>query len=239
MQTQYLKILALIIISTYSWAQETPVILNRADSLFYAKQYTQSFRFYDSLIKEKKYSAAMLLKMAYIKEGLGQPGRSLYYLNLYLQATDDDQAATKMEELADKHRLEGYASSESAPVKMWIKKNNSSITMLLAAFVLLSFGWLVYQKRKRETSVLPLALLIPLSIILAWFANWEAAPTYVIVSQPKTYLMSGPSGGASVTAILDEGHRFAVTGKQDVWLRVKWREKDVFIKQSHTTTASL
>ncbi len=239
MQTPYLKILVLIIAATTCQGQEVLTTLKKADSLFTAKQYTQSFRLYDSLLKEKKYSAAMLLKMAFIKEGLGQPGLSLYYLNLYQQASDDDQVAAKMEELADKHRLEGYKSSSIAPVQMWIKKNEFQITLILASAVLLAFGWLVYARRKDFNYLPPILVLVALSIVLAWQTNWGAAPTYIITSQPTTYLMSGPSGGASVVAILERGHRFVLTGAEDVWMKVKWREKYVFIKQSHTISPSL
>lgn len=239
MQTPYLKILVLIIVSATCQGQEVLNILNQADSLFTAKQYTQSFRFYDSLLKEKKYSAAMLLKMAYIKEGLGQPGLSLYYLNLYQQASNDDQVAAKMEELANRHQLEGYKSSNAAPIKAWIKKNDLRITLLLSSVVLLAFGWLVYARRKRHNYLLPIFVLFAFLTVLTWHINWGTAPIYIIVSQPNTYLMSGPSGGASVVAILEGGHRFIVAGSEDVWVKVKWREKDAFIKQSRTINPSL
>src|SRR5690348_1763124 len=73
--------------------------IKQADSLFQAKQYTQSLALYQSVFNEKKYSPAMLLKMAYIQEGLGKIGQTLYYLRLYYLASDDEQALHKMEEL--------------------------------------------------------------------------------------------------------------------------------------------
>ena len=43
----------------------------------------------------------MLLKMAYIQEGLNHVGQALYYLNLYYLASKDKSVLGKMEELAN------------------------------------------------------------------------------------------------------------------------------------------
>jgi len=41
--------------------------------------------------------------MAYIKEGLGQHGDALYYLNLHYIHTADREVLLKMEQIADEH----------------------------------------------------------------------------------------------------------------------------------------
>ena len=57
--------------------QENPD-LTLPDSLFQAKRYTQSFDLYhEILFSYKKASPGMLLKMAYIKEGLGNYSEAL------------------------------------------------------------------------------------------------------------------------------------------------------------------
>ena len=118
LQTPFLKNVitsAILALSLYNvCAQSHTAELKKADSLFQAKQYTQSFELYTSVLKEKQYSPAMLLKMAYIQEGLGHTSMSLYYLHLYYLASHDDQALTKMEEIASKNGLEGYQSSWDA-----------------------------------------------------------------------------------------------------------------------------
>ncbi|MBK7650109.1 MAG: hypothetical protein IPJ20_04215 [Flammeovirgaceae bacterium] len=55
------------------------------------------------LYESGRYTPAMLLKMAYIQEGLGRISQSIYYLQLYYKATNDEQALSKIEELATKH----------------------------------------------------------------------------------------------------------------------------------------
>jgi hypothetical protein len=237
MQTQILKILVLIIIPLAIRGQNNS-ILQKADSLFSAKQFTQSFRLYDSLLREKKYSPAMLLKMAYIKEGLDQP-RALYYLNLYHQATDDQQAIAKMEELADKYHLEGYKPTAESQLQWWVNKNADLIKWVIATVLFFLFAWLVFQKKRNESVVAPAFFLVITAIGLGWFINLGEPKPQIMVAQSRVYLMSGPSAGASVVDVLEEGHRLSVSGEKDVWLRVTWREKEAFIKKSNTISTAL
>src|ERR1041385_4283576 len=97
LQTWFLKFIVIITFFFFcqcSNAQSQKII--QADSLFRAKQYMQSLEVYQSLFSEQRYSPAMLLKMAYIQEGLGKIGQTLYYLKLYHVATDDEQALRKI-----------------------------------------------------------------------------------------------------------------------------------------------
>jgi uncharacterized protein YgiM (DUF1202 family) len=60
--------------------------LVKADSLFEQKKYTESFDLYEQILDEEQLaSPKMLLKMAFIKEGLGDYSRALYFLNVYYQ----------------------------------------------------------------------------------------------------------------------------------------------------------
>jgi hypothetical protein len=233
MQTKVLKILAILAFPIFSWGQGAQPDLKHADSLFRAKQYTQSFSTYQALLKENKYTSSMLLKMAYIQEGLGHQGLCLYYLNLYQNASDDYQAAAKMEELAGKYRLEGYQSSESSDFFHFLQKNNLWIMMGLAAVVFFFFVLLLFQKKNGKQPYVPAFFSVLFSALLFVATYFGGKPSMAIVSVPATYLMNGPSAGASVTAIVEEGHRLIVRGEKDVWLRVKWKDQDVFVKQSN------
>jgi len=53
----------------------------------------------------------------------------------------------------------------------------------------------------------------------------------VIVAEPQTYLMSGPSAGASVVDIIGEGHQLRIKGQEDVWLRVEWKNREVYVRE--------
>ncbi len=239
MQTKISKILLILLFPLFCLGQNIQQKINRADSLYRAKQYTQSYAIYQSLLAQNQYSPAMLLKMAYIQEGLSHQGLCLYYLNLYQHASDDQQTVTKMEELANKHRLEGYQSSDRSRFIHFLQKNNLLITGGLCAIIFLFFSLLFFQKRKGKSTLVAMLLLTFFSVLLFAVTNWGGKPSQIIVSSGATYLMSGPSAGASVTAILDEGHRLTVQGKKDVWLKIKWKDKDAYVKQGNVLPIKL
>src|SRR3989337_2464064 len=114
-QRPYLKFLVVSIVLSLSTFQSSAQIsgyrLKTADSLFQAKRYTQSLEHYEEILRQKQYSPAMLLKMAYVYEGLNQIGSAMYYLNLYYIATSDKSVLDKMDELATKYDLEGYQAT--------------------------------------------------------------------------------------------------------------------------------
>jgi uncharacterized protein YgiM (DUF1202 family) len=44
--------------------------------------------------------------------------------------------------------------------------------------------------------------------------------------------MSGPSAGANVVTLINEGHKLKITGKKDVWLKVEWLDKEAYVKEN-------
>src|SRR5690606_13561587 len=66
-----LPLIFLFIIQSFSSQADTGRLLN-ADSLFQSKNYQEALLVYESILNEDQtYSAAMLLKMAFISEGMG------------------------------------------------------------------------------------------------------------------------------------------------------------------------
>ena len=216
------------------------MILTKADSLFKARQYTQSFKLYENIYESGRYSPAMLLKMAYIQEGLGHVSKSIYYLQRYYQVTNDEQTLKKIEQLADKNKLEGFASSDQAFFRNTLKKYKSQISIALVAITLFALALVVYQKRKQQDRplVAGFVLLFFLAVLFAQ-VNYSTDLHQGIVSGSATYLMSGPSAGASVVAIIGEGHQLNVTGEKDIWLRVQWMNQEAFVKKDKLLFVSM
>jgi len=214
-------------------AQPSPQIIKAADSLFRARQYSGSFELYKTILDQHYYSPSMLLKMAHIQEGLGHLGRSLYYLNLYYQTTDDKQALYKMEEIAEKNKLEGYTSTETSRLLDVLKENYMRITAVLGAIVIFLFALLTYYRvRLHQRPYFTAFMLLLVMGALFVHINFSKQTSAGIITTPTTYLMSGPSAGASVVSIVGEGHRLQIIGKEDVWMKVRWLDKDAYIKQN-------
>ena len=175
----------------------------------------------------------MLLKMAYIQEGLQHIGKALYYLNLYYSATHDPATLDKIQELATKYNLEGYDSSETDQLLSFYHKNRAYISFSIMALMIFiaSVAFYTRSKLKRKPVVSLIFLTLFGAIFYVHLYYGERIST-AIIANPATYVMSGPSAGASVVEIIGDGHRVEVTGQKDVWLRVRWDGNTAYIKQN-------
>lgn len=218
-------------------SQDYTLKLKKADSLFTAKLYTQSFDVYNELFTKKIYTHSMLLKMAFIQEGLGHISLSLYYLTTYRNLTHDAQTDEKINEIALKNNLEGYDNSHSE-VQMvhFFNENRIPITASLASICIFLTSVMAFQKRKSKQPLFLGLVLISFSGVLFWFINFTESKPAAIIASSNTYLMEGPSAGSSVLAIVSEGHKLAIEGRYDVWSKVKWNGKQAFINQNGILT---
>ena len=227
-------ILLLLLLAThFAQAQSPRSYMAAGDSLFAQKQYTESLGQYRKVLDQKYYSPALFLKMAYIFEGLGVLSESLYYLSLYHLASHDHQALKKMEEIANSHQLQGYKMDDTIQLQHLLQKNYGLLVLALVSAVVFLFALLVYQKRKygRRPLFTGIALVLLLGGLFL-LVNYKGKTGRGIVRQPATYLMMGPSAGADVLEIIGEGHQLPITGREDVWLKVKWMGRDAYLKEN-------
>jgi hypothetical protein len=241
MQNSVLKnLLTLIIVFIPALCIAQGYSLTKADSLFTQKRYTQSLDVYRTLFDNGNYSPAMLLKMAYVEEGLNHVSLAIYYLNLYYLATYDEAVLTKLNELAEKNKLEGIATSDSDWLFSLFLKNQH--TILLSAFIssLILMGFILIKrirvKQRAWGAWVACCLLTFTTLAIMYFGTTSS---YGIVGRNNSYLMEGPSAGASVVTVLRDGHRVKILDKKDVWLKVKVGEKEGYIKANNLLLLSL
>jgi hypothetical protein len=215
-----------------SFAQISTHRLKTADSLFAAKLYTQSFEHYEQILNQKEYTPAMLLKMAYIQEGLNHIGRALYYLNLYYLATKDKTTLDKIQELASKYNLEGYDVSETDRLMSFYHHNRIYVSLGIVALMILLLSAGIYGKKRGTRPVASFALLILFGCVFFVHLYYGEEVSTGIVANPSTYIMKGPSGAASVVEIIGDGHRMEVVGHHDVWLKVRWEGEICYVKEN-------
>jgi hypothetical protein len=222
---------SLSVSNAYTPLQESLMI---ADSLFQEKSYTQAFEVYDEILRRGGQSSpAMLLKMAYIKEGLADYSQALYFLNLYYDRTANKRVLKKMENLAEKHALVGYEYDDAEFFLNLYQRFHTQILMVLLAIAVLLLSLIVYLRTKNANR--PVAhvvwLLLLLVLILA-VNNLGTKKPKAIIAHDDTYLMSGPSAGAEVVDVVKGGHRVSIKNREDVWLQIDWNGKDVYVKQN-------
>ena len=234
MQRQVLKIVIILLALSSAgpalFAQVSSFRLQQADSLYEKKQYVQSLDHYRSILDQKQYSPAMLLKMAYIEEGLNRVGQALYYLNLYYLASNDKLVLEKMDELAAKYNLDGYKSSEADVAISFYHDYDFQLSLTLAVLSIFLLSLLFYWRKKTNRPIATATVLFIVLVLFGVHLNFGSKISTAIVGESNTYLMDGPSAGASVVSVIEEGHRVEVVGKTDVWYEVKWNENTVYVR---------
>lgn len=214
--------------------------LKMADSLFQKKQYTQSLDIYRDIFKQHAFTPAMLLRMAYIEEGLGQNPMALYYISLYYEATRDESALAKMEDMALKYNLSGYEVSKTDHTRALIAENKPAIVTVLGAICVVLLALMIYTIRtKKIKPYISFSFLVLTVIVLIAFTNFNLLRQNGITLNAPAYLMSGPSPGATVVGIVAEGHRLPIAGRQDVWVKVKWRDGHAYLKENQVMEIKL
>ncbi len=239
LQTHFLKFSLFVLFffgAFFSYSKENN--LSKADSLFRLKMYTQSFEIYLSVLNTGNYSPAMLLKMAYIQEGLGHIGQSMYYLRLYQHATNDLQTVEKMQELAEKYSLSGYENNDANRIYQWINKNLLLLEVILVSLTFILLLSMFFLKKRKKPVLVPAIPILLMTAVIIYINNFVTIPS-VITNGNKIYLMEGPSSGSSVAGILGDGNQLQVIGKQDIWLKVRWNDKNVFVKENNVLHVSL
>ncbi|HYG02797.1 MAG TPA: SH3 domain-containing protein [Chryseosolibacter sp.] len=212
-------------------AQTSDFRLQTADSLFHTQRFTQSFEHYSDLLEAKQYSPAMLLKMAYIQEGLGDIGNAMYYLNLYFLATNDKAAYEKMEQLAEKFNLEGYRSTDGERFLIFYHDHYQYISIALAALIILMLSAMFYTKvRLQQRPVVTGIFFFVFLSMLFVHTQFGGRVDRGILTHNTTYIMQGPSAGAPVLTVTSGGHRVEVVGKKDVWLKIIWAGQTGFVR---------
>jgi tetratricopeptide (TPR) repeat protein len=242
MQRQVLKILLIIpalfaFVATYG--QVATFRLQQADSLYEKKQYTQSLEHYQAILERNEYTPSMLLKMAYIEEGLGRIGQALYHLDRYYLSTNDKLVIDKMDELATKYNLKGYEYTDATLALSFYHDYRASISIALAALAVFFLSLFFFWRKRGKRLIATGAVLFIVIVLLAVHINIGEKIATGIIGEPNTYLMEGPSAGASVVSVVNAGHRLEITGKQDVWYRVKWNENTVWVRDHNLLTVGL
>jgi hypothetical protein len=239
MQWGGVKILVLVGCATlYSiniaQAQTSGYRLKTADSLFIGKRFVQSFELYESILKKGEYTPAMLLKMAFIQEGLNHTGQAMYYLNLYYLASRDKEALDKMEELATKFNLAGYKTSDGDRFLSFYHDYHLLISLSLGAIAILLISIMFYASfRKNQRPVAAVAVLAVVLVAFGYHLYIGDKVASGIITAPQTYVMAGPSSAAPVIEIVSDGNRMEVVGKKDVWLKVRWDNATGYVRQNN------
>lgn len=210
------------------------VLLKTADSLFADRQYTESFKIYEELYQEGLYTPAMLLKMAFIQEGLGEYSEALFYLNEYFLFTSDERVIEKMQQLSNEYNLRGYDYADYDLFLNFFRKYRYAFLYGLLTLALAGLAYFAFTGKQQATKPYGFGIAYVFLLALLFFlANYSLGPTRAIITADNTYIMSGPSAGAKVIHVSKKGHRVKVDGQNDIWTEIEWEGQTAFIRQNN------
>ncbi|MBA9075819.1 MULTISPECIES: SH3 domain-containing protein [Rufibacter] len=207
----------------------------QADSLYTRHQYTQALDLYTRLLQQDQvYTPQMLLKMAFIHEGLQQYTQSMYYLQLYYSKYPSRSVLQKMEQVGMEQRLKGYQYTDWDFFKTQFYKYYPQIleVLLLLAAAATTFALIRWRKKRPISKQFKLGFLLFL-LFLFYFGNFLTLGQQGIIQQANVPIMTAPSAGAGLIASVGTGHKVDVLGEQDIWYRIEWEDQVAYIRKNN------
>ncbi len=208
-------------------------LILRGDSSFSRHRFSDAKADYEkAFFAQKKTTPAALLKLAFIETSLDKPVQALFFLHQFYLFNPDPRVKNKIEEIATQNKLLGYSVDE-ADYAFFLYRSYRKWgqgALLLISFFL--FCVLIYRKIKKVSlGYSPIFTFIFLAAA-AYFYNFRLPYKRAILAEDRIFLMSGPSGGASVISVLEKGHRIEWIGENDIWYEIKWNDKKGWVKKS-------
>lgn len=228
-----MAVLTTIVGTSYA-SQSIEVQKTTADSLFDARQFTQALDIYEELfVNQQVTSPSILLKMAFIEEGLTKIPEALYYLEQYYRHTLDLEALGKIERLAARHELEGYSYSDERAFRTFLLRylpETMIILLSLSLILLIYISIHLFRTSKMSGFAFLYLLCLAVSFGLLELVPFPAAG---IISQETTLLHEGPSSGADVVASLTAGNKVRIIQRDGAWVKIEWNDRTAFIRDKN------
>jgi len=199
--------------------------------LFRAGAYEQAYPFYRQVLRDgRQASPQLLLRMAYVQEGLGHYPAALYYLNLAQVRQPRHTTWHKITELAQHQRVTGYPDSWRQSLLITFQRYYYRLLQLLLIGAVVG-GTLLLIRRRTFTHGWWLGYAVYLGLV-ATFLNVLAPSQAGIVASSHAALMGGPGAGAAWLTTAAAGDRLVVRGQRDIWYQVEWRGQAAYIRRS-------
>ena len=217
----------------YSFDNEGEIA--KADQYFAKKKYTESLAIYEKIFRKSgKASPSMLLKMAFINEGLGDYTQTLYYLSLHYEYAPSNGTLLRMEKIAKSQQLKGYEYSDFDYIKAIFQGYYFYFNLLVILIFGSIFGLFVYRinKQRRISTRQGITFFITLIGFFILFNFAESKPK-AIIKNDKVFLMSAPSAASELKAKVGKGHRVEILSKKDIWYKVKLGKQVAYVRENN------
>ena len=226
------RIIVIFVTSSF-FCENSYSSIQKADSLFNLKRYSESKILYDSIFyKENKYSNSMLLKMATIEESLDNYEKSIYYLELFQKNKNENKVLDKINDIVDDKNLNGFENSDKKIFINIYKKYRSNILALLLTLISIIFivNLVRYFRKNVINFILPFFYI---SSVLSLLIINIKPPSDAIVFKDYTFIMKEPSSGSDLYSILNKGDKLIVSKDLEVWYEIILDGKKRYVRKKN------
>ena len=169
----------------------------------------------------------MLLKMAFISEGIGDYPKTTLYLSKYYEHNPNPQIPNKIKELTNQNSLVGYSMSDRDQFFSVLTDNGQLITSVLGLLLIGSLIALVLKSFKAGYAVVSLFLIGMVGLS----NNFLQKPETGIITGSPSLVMDHPSAGGNLIRQVGSGHRVIIKSSVDIWYEVEWGDQTAYIKK--------
>ena len=217
----------LIFVTTNILANEK-YLLNEGDSLFKLRKYFDAKKIYENLYYEKNYfSDAMLLKLSFIEEGIGNYEKALIYLSKHYYQTHNKETSTKIKSIAKKNELIGFEQND---LSLILNAYNKNIYLIHSILVIILVLYLIIGGKKDINYHIRFMII---SVLVLAIMNFNLTKKQGIVDQDNTYIMNGPSSGSDVYSIIKKGNKLKISKEYSIWYEVIFENKKKYIRKKN------
>ena len=217
----------LIFVTTNILANEK-YLLNEGDSLFKLRKYFDAKKIYENLYYEKNYfSDAMLLKLSFIEEGIGNYEKALIYLSKHYYQTNNKETSTKIKSIAKKNELIGFEQND---LSLILNAYNKNIYLIHSILVVILVLYLIIGEKKDISYHIRFMII---SVLVLAIMNFNLTKKQGIVDQDNTYIMNGPSSGSDVYSIIKKGNKLKISKEYSIWYEVIFENKKKYIRKKN------
>jgi len=200
-----------------------------ADSLFNAGKFTEALQIYQNIQNSQHATPAMLLKMAYINEGLNQYADALYLLEKYYSITANRKVIAKINDIAAANKLTGYEYTDLFFLYHLINTYYYEFIFGFSLLLTLSTLYILF-KSKKYISIPMIGLQLLMVLLLIIVVNSPMKKSEAIIIADQSILMSGPSAGAEPLQLIEKGHKVKILENNLIWVKINWNNKQAYIR---------
>jgi hypothetical protein len=223
-----------ILIANNQLFANSALALQKADSLYNNKKFTEALSIYKDLLEnEKVFTQSSLLKSAFISEQQKNYVEAIYYLFLYYKETPQKSILNKIASLASSQNYTGYSFSDLDIFYAYIHKHYENIALLMMGLCLLICISIIYSRYKKEAISSSRKFIVSLIFIICLvFVNYFTEIKFGIVHTDNSLVMDAPSAGGKLLGYKQKGERLRINSEEDIWAEISNSDTSKYIRKS-------